>query len=213
VPQSHATPERRLDLGSGAGTYILCLKYWLPVVILVLAAFIVREPASALVVAVLAILLLLVAWLTRRVAFALQGMQAIVTAQEVKLTLPTWGKWLGPSTPLVNVQVARQDIEAVEVTRDAAGFGLARKADLVMKDGGRVPVWRFSQGVRKQWIWRPREGWREQTAATYVQTNPTGVTLQFRLMGALFGFAERLAAALDVRFRNRAATPQEGRTS
>jgi hypothetical protein len=72
-----------------------------------------------------------------------------------------------------------------------------------MKDGRRVPIWRHSEGMRKRWFWKPGEGWREQTAATYGQTSPTGVTMQFRLMGALFGFAERLAAALDVPLRNR----------
>jgi hypothetical protein len=37
----------------------------------------------------------------------------------------------------------------------------------------------------------------------YGQTSATGATIQFRLMGALFGFAERLAVALDVPFQNR----------
>ena len=101
----------------------------------------------------------------------------------------------------------------MEIAPDPTGFGLARKADLIMKDGGRVPIWRHSEGIRKQWTWRPGEGWREQTAATYAQTNPAGMAVQFRLMGALFGFAEQLAAALDVPFRNRIATPPEGRAS
>jgi hypothetical protein len=147
-----------------------------------------------------------VAWLTRRSALALQGMQAVVTGEEVQLMLPTWGTWLGVSTPILNVTVRRADIEAVEVGRDRTGYGLARKADLVMKKGGRVPLWRYSEGLRKQWTWRPGgQGLREDTAATYVRTSPTGIAVHFRLMGALFGFAERLAAALDVPYRNRVA--------
>ena len=212
MPESHATTEREVDLGPGAGAYILFLKYWLPARFSCWLSWF-ASSASALLFAAIAILLLPVAWLTRRVAFALRSMRAVVTAQQLELTLPTWGGWLGPSTPLVNLQVPRHDIEAVEVAPDPAGFGLARKADLIMKNGGRVPIWRHGEGMRKQWVWRPGEGLREHTAATYAQTSPGGISVQFRLMGALLGFAERLAAALDVPFRNRVVSRHEGPTS
>jgi hypothetical protein len=195
--------ECRVDLGPGSGVYILFLRYGVAAIVVVLAAYVVRDLASALFVAGLGVLLTPVARLAWRQALALQGMQAIVTVEEVRLTLPTWGSWPGPSLPLVNVAVDRADIEAVEVDRDPAGFGLARKADLVMKIGNHVPLWRLSEGWRKQWIWQPGEGWREDTAAIRVRTGPAGVSLSFRLMGGLIGFAERLAAALGVPCHNR----------
>jgi hypothetical protein len=199
--------ERRVDLGPAAGRYILCLKYWPLACALVFAVIALKTDMDAqsllLVGGALAVLALLLAVLTWRLAIALRGMQAVVGAQEVKLTLPTWGQRLGPALPLVEVRVSRHDIEAVEVGPDPNRFGLARKAELVLKNGQRVPVWRHTEGLRKQWLWSPGKGAREHTAATYVQTSAGGVTWEFRLMGALFGFAERLAAALDVPYRNR----------
>jgi hypothetical protein len=142
-----------------------------------------------------------VAWLTRRVAIALLGMHAVVTTQQLKLILPTWGKWVGPTTPFVHLQVPRHDVEAVEVPPDPTGFGLARKADLIVKSGGCVPIWRHSEGMRKQWTWSLGEGWREQTAATYAQANATGVIAQFRLTG---GCSDSLSG-----WRRRSMCPSE----
>lgn len=106
--------------------------------------------------------------------------------------LPTFGGG-GLSLPLVTLQVPRHEIEAIEVARDpASGWG-ARKADLIKKDGGCIPLWRYSDW-EVRWNWAPGKGWRESTASTHITSQPA---LEFRLMGALFGFVERLAASLS----------------
>lgn len=153
--------------------------------------------------AALAVPLLAAARWTWRVARALQGMHAVITAIEVQLNLPTWGGWLGPGLPLRDVILPRRDIEAVEVARDPAGAGLARKAELVMGNGARVLIWHHTEGMRSQRIWVRGEGWREHTAAVYAMTHPAGLNLA----GALFGFAQRSASAVDVPLRNRLAEP------
>ena len=83
---------------------------------------------------------------------------------------------------------------AIEVARDPAGGWGARKADLIKKNGLRVPLWRYTDREGR-WNWAPGKGWRESTASTHITPQPA---LDFRLMGALFGFAERLAVALDM---------------